>query len=147
MNLFLHLKKGLEQRSFLQSEIDSCPFFNGKIICLVYVDDCLFFARKTQDIDKIISDLKTPKEREQKRCLLDEEDDVAGFLGTLFEKIINKKGETTQIKLTQTGLIKSFLAVTGLEECASVSTPAQIKALKKDEEGDPTMKNGALPLW
>ena len=45
-----------------------------------------------------------------------------------------------KIKLTQAGLIKMVLAVTGMKECAKVSTPTEIKVLVKDEEGDPPME-------
>ena len=57
-----------------------------------------------------------------------------------FNKEVNQEGVTTQIKLTQTGLIKRILAVTGIEECASMSNPAELKALAKDEQGDPPME-------
>ena len=89
MNFFLHLKKGLEERGFTQSKFDPCLFLNNKVICLVYVDDCLFFGKETKDINKIIQDLQEPKGKNKEKFLLNKEDDVAGFLGILFQKEIN----------------------------------------------------------
>ena len=77
LNVFLHLKKGLEQRGFEQLKLDPCLFFNDKVIFLIYVDDCLFFVRKMDNIARIIKDLKAPKKKRHKRFLLDEEDNVA----------------------------------------------------------------------
>jgi hypothetical protein len=45
-----------------------------KVVCLVYVDDTLFYAQDQSDIDDVITNLKTEME-------VEEEDDVAGFLG------------------------------------------------------------------
>ena len=140
LNFFLHLKKGLEERGFVQSKFDPCLFSNNKVICLVYVDDCLFFGKESKDIDAIIRDLQEPEDESKEKFLLNEEDDVAGFLGILFQKETNEKGEIYKIKLTQTGLIKRILAVTGMNDCARISTPAEIKTLGKDEEGDPPME-------
>ena len=80
------------------------------------------------------------------RFLLNKEDSVAGFLSILFEKQTNKKGHTKQIKLTQTGLIQMILEATGMEECAPMSTPTDLKTLAKDKQGDPQWKDGAMHL-
>ena len=106
LNFYLHLKKGLEQRGFNQSKIDPCLFYSDTVICLVYVDNCWFSARDMKDIDKTISDLQRPANKEHKEFVLDEEDDVAGFLGIYFNKILDDIREVEQIELTQTGLIK-----------------------------------------
>ena len=42
---FEHLKAGLEKRGFKASTTDPCLFLGTDIICVIYVDDCLFFAR------------------------------------------------------------------------------------------------------
>ena len=140
MNFFLNLKRGLEERGFTQYKIDPRLFSNKKVICLVYDDDCLFFAKDPKDIDAIILDLQNPEDNNKEQFLLNEEDDVAGFLGILFRKEKNENGEICNIKLTQTGLIKRILEVTGMEGCTKISTPAEIKALGKDESGDPPME-------
>ena len=50
-----------------------------------------------KDIVKIISDLQHPTNKEHKEFLLDEEDDVAGFLGIYFHKILNNKKEVEKL--------------------------------------------------
>ena len=89
LNFFLHLRRGLEQRHFKQSEIDQCLFYDGNVICLVYVDDCLFFARNDSAIDRVIQDLNMLINEDHESFLLNEENNVAGFLGILFEKTKN----------------------------------------------------------
>ena len=39
-----HLKAGLEKRGFKTSTTDQCLFLGPDIICIIYVNDCLFFA-------------------------------------------------------------------------------------------------------
>jgi hypothetical protein len=45
-NFFLHLKGKLEKVGFAQSENDPCLFMNHKVICIVYVDDTMFYSPK-----------------------------------------------------------------------------------------------------
>ena len=63
-----------------------------KVICLVYVDDTLFYARDKKDIGEVLAKLRDPHDME-----LEGENDVAGFLGVH----INKK-EDGSIELVQT---------------------------------------------
>jgi hypothetical protein len=58
LNFFQHLKDGLEARGFVQSKYDPCLFVSEKVICLCYVDECLFFARDGSDIDAMIESLQ-----------------------------------------------------------------------------------------
>ena len=133
LNFYNHLTEGLEARGFKSSKIDPCLWYNDNVICLIYVDDCLFFSRKEEYIDKAIVDLRTKKD-EFDEFLLNIESDVAGFLGILFKR--DKKSKS--IELTQTGLIKRILKVTGLEDSnQSTRTPAEKTPLGKDENGDP----------
>ena len=55
---FNHLKAGVEKRSFKASASDPCLFLHQDVICLVYVDDCLFFAHDQMKIDAVIQDLQ-----------------------------------------------------------------------------------------
>ena len=93
-NFFEHLKGNLIKCKFRQSESDPCLFFSDKVICVVYVDDCLFFSRQQVHIDRAIQDIKDTG------MDLNVEDDVAGFLGVH----LNHK-DNGQVDLTQTGLI------------------------------------------
>ena len=44
LNFYPRIKNGLEQHGFQQSKMYPCLFYNKTVICLVYVDDYLFFA-------------------------------------------------------------------------------------------------------
>ena len=65
---------------FKQSEADPCLFISDKVICLVYVDDTLFFATDPADIEGMITGLR------REGMTLDVEEDMAGFLGDLCEQ-------------------------------------------------------------
>lgn len=70
INFYNHLKEGLEERGFVQSKFEPCLFSNGKAICLVYVDDVLWFSKNEKDIDQAIQDLKEEERKSGKRNLL-----------------------------------------------------------------------------
>jgi hypothetical protein len=129
LNFFLSLKDGLEARGFKQSKYDPCLFVSDQVICLCYVDDCLFFARDGKDINAVIESLRRP---EPTKFGLNIEDDVAGFLGILMQK-----KEDGSIELIQTGLIDRILKVMGLDDSHVKSTPSDVNALGKDDDGEP----------
>ena len=140
LNFFLNLKEGLEQRGFRQSELDPCLFSNGMVICLCYVDDCLWYAKSEKDIDDVIENLKHPGDKSMIQFILNEEDDVAGFLGIHFNKVKGIDGKICEIELTQVGLIRLFFKAKCMEDCTVIATPAESKALGKDLDGDPQME-------
>jgi hypothetical protein len=94
--------------------LDPCLFTKDGVICLVYVDDCLFFGRDKQHIMKLI------KEIQDSGFELTIEDDVYAFLGVEF----SLDSKTGQVSLTQTGLINKIIKMTGLEQANPKSTPA-----------------------
>ena len=127
-NFFQHLKKNLEQVGFEQQiDIDPCLFISSKVICLVYVDDTLLFARHQEDIDEVIHKLTKEQDME-----LEIESAVAGFLGV----DIKSDKETGQVTLTQTGLIDRIIAALDCDDLPPVDTPAD-EVLGKDEFGEP----------
>jgi hypothetical protein len=57
-NFFLYLKSKLESIGFEANiDIDPCLFISKKVICLVYVDDTLFFSPRDDFIDEVIDQL------------------------------------------------------------------------------------------
>ena len=120
------MKERLESIGFVQSKCDPCLFLKGEVTCLVYVDDCLFFGRNKEILDKAITDLKDAE------MDLNIEDDVAGFLGVLL-----RKNEDGMVTLTQTGLIHRVLTVLGLSAANGTKTPAPKPALPRDLDGQP----------
>jgi Reverse transcriptase (RNA-dependent DNA polymerase) len=122
---FEHLRsKLMEECGFKQSPNDPCLFYTDHVVCVVYVDDCLFFSPTEQGIQDIFVKMVT--------CGLDfnEESNVAGFLGVLMGE-----REDKSIELTQTGLIDRIITAMGLNESNIVMTPAEFGALPKDKLG------------
>ena len=92
----MHLKADLERAGFTQAlDVDPCLFISDRVICLTYVDDCIMVSDQAENIDKVITRL-----RDVQNMQLEEEDDLAGFLGVHIERIPN------HVKLTQKGLTK-----------------------------------------
>ena len=132
LSFFKLLKSGLEARGFVQSKYEPCLFKSKDCICLTYVDDCLFYSRSADIIDKYLESLKRP---EPTSFQLNVEDSVAGFLG-IHMRHFEENGDRF-IELTQTGLIERVLAAMGMEDCKAVSTPAEAKKpLGKDDNGE-----------
>ena len=134
-NFFELLKKNLESCGLVQSQLDACLFIGPSVICVCYVDDCLFFAPSESDIDKCINAIK--------KCGMDlqVEDSVAGFLGVHIEHktTTDSNGkEVEEIHLLQTGLLERIITDLGLNKGTNgVRTPAICDSLPKDSEGEP----------
>jgi Reverse transcriptase (RNA-dependent DNA polymerase) len=124
-NFFDHLKRKLLALGFEQSTADPCLFIHERVICITYVDDCVFFAPNSADIDAMIDGLRAADME------LNKEDDVAGFLGVKMNR-----SETGSIELLQTGLIDRIITAMGLEGAAPKKTPATVTPLPKDADGD-----------
>jgi hypothetical protein len=127
-NFFMHLKSKLESIGFeTKEDLDPCLFISSNVICLVYVDDILFFSPKAEYIDEVIERLR--------KCdmELEVEGEVAGFLGV---HIVRNQSNTT-ITLTQIGLIKRIIEAVGASHLSNKYTPASSSPLVKDLEGDP----------
>ena len=125
-NWFLHLKSKLEKLGMKQSQHDPCLFIGRKVLCLVYVDDCLFFSPDKENIHKLIEDLKKNK------LDLNIEDDVAGFLGLSIKKLASGF-----VSLTQEGLIDRIITAMNLDDANPKYAPAPREALGKDPDGIP----------
>jgi Reverse transcriptase (RNA-dependent DNA polymerase). len=69
------LKSGLLKLGFKQSQVEPCLFMKQDIVCLLYVDDTLFFSTDDKLIDKHISALQSLQFE------LTDEGDVDTFLG------------------------------------------------------------------
>ena len=123
-NFFLHLKKNLELAGFVQSNSEPCMFSCGEVVCLCYVDDCLFYAPTKKHIDTIFNEMK--------KIDLDFHigNEMAGFLGV---DIIHH--EDGSIELLQTGLIDRIIYALGLKGATSKRTPAEYGSLGSDKDG------------
>lgn len=76
LRFFNLLKDTLEKHEFKQLvNIDACLFVQEKIICLTYVDDCLWFSLDEKCMDDMIEDI------DKVLTLTVESKDVSAFLG------------------------------------------------------------------
>ena len=130
-NFFKHLKANLEKADFVQSENDPCLFISDNVICVCYVDDCLWWSPEQRHIDEAIEKVKVNMD-------LEVEDSVDGFLGISVDRRIGEDGEE-EIHLTQKGLIDRVITALGLDKSNSngVRTPAPDAPLPQDKEGEP----------
>jgi hypothetical protein len=103
-------------------------FVSDTFICLVYVDDTLLFARSQTVIADVVKELK------RLGMDLEEEDDVARFLGVLIQK---KPSANTTIELLQTGLIQRIIDALQITHLKPKGTPSKLGVLSSDSEGDP----------
>ena len=126
-NFFLYLQEKLEEQKFQQSNLNACLFLHKKMIVLVYVDDCIFFAPKKQDILDMLNKLR------DSGLKMEPEQDIAGFLGVL----INKDEEKGTLKMVQTGLIQRSIEAMGLSSSKMNQTPAKKIPLVADKSSEP----------
>eukprot|EP00957_Ditylum_brightwellii_P003688 279726-Ditylum_brightwellii.AAC.1 len=52
------LRAVLEARGFTACKADPCLFNSNKVLCIIYVGDCLWFARDSKDIDAFLKSFK-----------------------------------------------------------------------------------------
>ena len=110
-------------------DVDPCLFVSDKVICLVYCDDTLLYAKDKADIDDVINKLQDPNGC---NMTLEIEDSVSGFLGVH----IHRDQATGTITLTQTGLAKKIVDALDIQGLDPVSTPA-LEVLVSDKDGEP----------
>eukprot|EP00957_Ditylum_brightwellii_P208342 15356939-Ditylum_brightwellii.AAC.1 len=108
-----------------QSQHDLCLFISNKIICLVYVDDCLLFAPNSKDIQVMMDKMRA------KELAFNIENDAAGFLG------IKTNCHDECIELTQPGHIECIIITLGLQDADHVHVPAPKSSLGQDKGGTP----------
>ena len=99
------LKSGLISLGFKQSEHDPCLYCKDDVICVIYVDDTLFFSKDPSKVDKVISNLQ------KLNFELTDEGDVDAFLGIKVEQL-----EDGTIKMTQPELINRVITTLGLDK-------------------------------
>ena len=100
------MSEKLEKVGLKQSKFDPCLFTGPDVICVVYVDDLIFWSRDLAHIDRVAFDLCNLG------VALAQEDDAAGFLGVNF---VHDKS-TGLIEMKQTGLTNRVIKALGLDD-------------------------------
>ena len=134
-NYFLYTKEKLLKMGFYQSDSDPCLFISDDIICLIYVDDALFFYKNKLAMASLTDKMKT------EGMLFREEESVAGYLGVH----IDRKDDGS-IHLTQQGLAERIVEALHLSDTTitPVETPCT-KYLPIDENGEPAHGEFSYP--
>ena len=105
------------------------------MICLIYMDNCLFFAHDASKINTMITNLKQD-------FVLEPKDDVTAFLG-----IELRKCENNELKLVQPHLINQVIEIVfGTKDCNATDTPTSSQSLHMDTEPN-VVKNGSMHLY
>ncbi len=118
----------LQEVGLEQSKFNPCLFIGPDVMCIVYVDDLIFWSKEVPRINRVAMEL---------RCLgvdLEQEDYAAGFLGVT----LDCDASTGLLEMKQTGLIKRVIEALGLDDwyLKEKRTPAQTKPLVKDADGE-----------
>ena len=129
----MYVTEKLELCGMQQSDLDHCLFIGEKVICVVYVDDLLFWSTEEDHIVSLAEALRL------EGVDLEEEGDAAGFLGVKLER----EQDTGRIRMTQTGLIDRVITALGLDEISvkMKTAPAERRPLIKDADGDPSSES------
>jgi len=122
-NWFHKLCSSLLALGFHQSKNDPCLFIRNNCLIIVYVDDCLLFAKTDDILDSVISSLKA-------NFNLTSQGDVGAFLG-----IDIKHTTDGNLELVQPGLISKIITLTGLEEESNEHRTPATAILHADPKG------------
>ena len=80
------LKNGMEAQDFKTSELDPCLFISKKMVCISYVDDCLYWFKDDKTFNKLIKTFEDDGDKFNWEMTV--EQDVTAFLGI---QILQKK--------------------------------------------------------
>ena len=101
----LHVKKGLMNLGFNQSEVDPCLFYKDGILFVLYVDDAICLTPDKRKADKVIKDL------EEQKYVLTDKGSLLAYLGIQMEKL-----KVNQISLIQPAFIKRIIKSVNLKD-------------------------------
>ena len=124
----MHLKKGLLDFGFQQSQVDPCLFFKGNLLFVLYVDDGVVLTPNKAEADALIADLK------QRGYILTDEGSLAAYLGLQIDRLPGNR-----ISLKQPAFIDRIIKQCNLKDQRMHDTPADV-ILHRDEHG-PERKN------
>jgi len=127
-HFYQYLSSNLEDLGLVKSNFDPCLFIGTTVIVVVYVDDCLLYAKEDKHIEDLLVQLR------ERKVQINREGSAEGFLG-----VDVSYSDTDSISLTQEGLTKRIITALGLDSSYSCATetPAEVGPLPKDASGTP----------
>ncbi len=75
----MYITKKLESCGLKKSKFDPCLFIRPDVMCIVYVNNLIFWSRNVANIDRVAIELC------KLGVALEQEDNAAGFLGVKME--------------------------------------------------------------
>jgi hypothetical protein len=132
---FEHLTANLLEMGFRQAEHDACFLYRGDMLLVQYVDDIGAAAAKQETIDVFVDELK------RRGFELTCEGTFSAFLGIQFDK----DPTSGAITMTQKGLIKKIIEITGMQDSNPNWLPAPMEALGIDPDGEPMSETWSYP--
>lgn len=125
---YLHLRKTLLKIGFVQSQYDECLFYRGKVIYILYTDDSIITAPRTEAIDRVLRDIK------EAGLEITDEGTINDFLGVNITKTSD-----SEFVLSQPHLIENILKDLRLTDpkTKTKENPAQSsKLLRRHEDSE-----------
>ena len=123
----------------MMSKVDPCLFMSKTVICVVYVDDCLFWASSKSEIDNVIKSFK--EDGHSFNWEHSKGESVSDFLG-----IDIKTLDYGVFQFCQTGLIRKILEPTWMDQCNRLPTLTKVEApLGTDSNGSEAKRDWTIP--
>jgi hypothetical protein len=101
-----YITKNLEKCGLKQSKFDPCLFVGPNIMCIVYVDDLIFWSRDVANIDKVVMELCKLVLRLNKKMMLQ----------VSSESRWKRDSTTGLLEMKQTGLIERVVEALSLDD-------------------------------
>ena len=121
------MDQGMWEIGFTPSKFDPCLYYQGSMIFLVYINDCIVFA-DNRAIDQVVMDLCNCSQK----FTIDDPGEIGDFLGIQIQKL-----DDGSIMLTQPQLIDSIIHDLHLQSRSNPKTTAAVttQLLHKDTDG------------
>ena len=123
-----YMDQGMKEIGFTPSSFNPCLYYRGKIIFLVYIDDCIIFGPDNSSIDTVVADLQACSHR----FTVDDQGDIGDFFGIQVTRFPDGTIQLTQPKLIE-AIIKDLHLQSGSNTKKTPAVPNNL--LHKDTDG------------
>ena len=127
-----YMDKCMKNIRFTPSKFDPYLYYRGDVVFLVYIDDRIVSGPNTQEIDQVVTDLRSCPQQ----FTVDDQGDVGDFLG-----IQIKRQDDGSVHLSQPHLIDSIIKYLHLQpDSKHKTTPAVTSTLLHKDTDGPDMQ-------